>query len=68
MKRPYKLQPCKGCREEGCLTDVFCYPSSIEHGKSILLFGKLLASKNARGVSADELVIEERNAAFIIKS
>jgi hypothetical protein len=63
LERPYKLEHCKACKEKGCLTDIFCHTSSIEHGKLILSSGKLLSSKNARGVSVSDLMYESRNAA-----
>jgi len=63
VERPYKLEHCKACKENGCVTNIFCHTSSIEHGKSILSTGKLLSSKNARGISVSKLMEESRNAA-----
>lgn len=63
IERPHKLEHCKACKENGCLTDMFCHTSSIEDGKKIFSSGKLLSSKNARGISVSNLMDESRNAA-----
>ena len=45
------------------MTEFVCHTASYENAQKILSSGKLLSAVKARGVSAEQLMMEDRNAA-----
>jgi len=60
---PAKITECTACKQHGCLTEFVCHTATIENAKKILSSGKLLSAVKAFGKTADELVLDKRNAA-----
>ena len=61
---PARITECSACPTyKGCMTDFVCHTSSAENAKKILSCGSLYSAVRARGVSAEELQKEARNAA-----
>ncbi|MBR5870116.1 MAG: phosphate ABC transporter ATPase [Clostridia bacterium] len=61
---PARITECTACPTyKGCMTDFVCHTSSAENAKKILSCGSLYSAVRARGVSAEELQKEARNAA-----
>ena len=60
---PEKITECTYCRQNGCLTRFVCHTATIENAKKILECGKLLSAVKAFNKSANELVLDSRNAA-----
>ncbi len=62
--RPALLTECTACPvRRGCDTEFVCHTTSAENAVSILKCGRILSAVGARGVSAQELAREKRNAA-----
>ena len=62
--RPRKITECTACPyRKGCMTEFVCHTSPIENAKMIFSSGKLLSAVNARGMPAEILMKEDRNAA-----
>lgn len=60
---PEKITECTYCKQNGCLTRFVCHTATIENAKKILDGGKLLSAVKAFNKTADELVLDKRNAA-----
>ncbi len=61
---PEKITECIACpKYKGCMTDFVCHTSPVENAIKIFDCGSLLSAVLARGKSAKELRLEERNAA-----
>lgn len=63
VPRPELITECTACRHHGCKTDWVCHTASPENAKSIFRSGWLLSAVKARGVPAQQLADEPRNAA-----
>lgn len=64
VNRPKLLTECTACpMRQGCETEFVCHTTSLENAISILKCGSLLSAVKARGISANELSKEPRNAA-----
>ena len=62
--RPKLLTECTACPvRKGCVTEHVCHTTSCENAIKIFECGKLLSALNARKVSLEELMSENRNAA-----
>ena len=62
--RPKLLTECTACPyRKGCVTDYVCHTTSADNAIKIFECGKLLSALNARKVSVEELMSENRNAA-----
>lgn len=62
--RPEKITECTACPvRKGCMTEFVCHTTSPENARSIFRSGKLLSACKARGISAEQLMQEKRNAA-----
>lgn len=62
--RPQLLTECTACPyRKGCVTDYVCHTTSVENAIKIFACGKLLSAINARKVSVETLMQENRNAA-----
>ena len=62
--RPALLTECTACPvRKGCVTEFVCHTASPENAKKILACGSLLSAVKARGIPAEELMAEPRNAA-----
>ena len=62
--RPSLLTECTACPvRKGCVTAFVCHTASVENARKILACGSLLSAVKARGVPAEELMAEARNAA-----
>ena len=60
---PSLITECTACRHGGCITEFVCHTTSVENARKILQCGSLLSAIKARGVSVEELMAEDRNAA-----
>ena len=61
---PSRITECTACPTyKGCMTDFVCHTSSAENAKMILSCGSLYSAVRARGLSAEVLQKEARNAA-----
>jgi hypothetical protein len=60
---PKKITECTYCKHGGCLTDFVCHTATPDNAKNIFTSGKLLSAVKAFNKTADELVIDPRNAA-----
>lgn len=61
---PKLITECTACPyRKGCVTEYVCHTTSLENAKKKFQSGKLLSAVKARGISASELAIENRNAA-----
>lgn len=61
---PACITECTACPTyRGCMTDFVCHTSSVENAKKILSCGSLLSAVRARGLPAEVLQKEKRNAA-----
>lgn len=61
---PEKITECTACpKYKGCFTDFVCHTSPIENAIKILDCGSLLSPVSARGIPAEKLKAEKRNAA-----
>lgn len=61
---PDKIMECTACpRYKGCMTDMVCHTSPLENAVKILDCGSLLSPVLARGIPAEALRREARNAA-----
>lgn len=60
---PRLLTECTACLDRGCRTDLVCHTTSLENAIKIFRCGSLLSATKARGIPADELMKESRNAA-----
>ena len=64
VPRPKLLTECTACPyRKGCVTDYVCHTTSADNAIKIFECGKLLSALNARKVSVEELMSENRNAA-----
>ncbi len=62
--RPKLLTECTACpHRKGCVTEYVCHTTSADNAIKIFECGKLLSARNARKVSVEELMSENRNAA-----
>lgn len=62
--RPNLITECTSCPyRKGCVTEFVCHTTSIENAVKIFESGKLLSAVNARKVSVEQLMNENRNAA-----
>lgn len=62
--RPALITECTACPvRKGCETAFVCHTTSPENARSIFRCGKLLSAVRARGIPAEELARESRNAA-----
>lgn len=62
--RPKLLTECTACPyRKGCVTDYVCHTTSADNAIKIFACGKLLSAINARKVSVETLMKENRNAA-----
>ncbi len=62
--RPAVITACTACPyRKGCVTEYVCHTTSVENAIRILRCGKLLSAVKARGVPAEQLMQEKRNAA-----
>ena len=61
--RPALLTECTACSFGGCHTDLVCHTTSPENAIKILQCGSLLSATKARGIPAEQLMVEGRNAA-----
>ena len=62
--RPKLITECTACPyRKGCETEYVCHTTSFENAIKIFECGKLLSAVNARKVSVEELLSENRNAA-----
>lgn len=63
-KRPSVIRECTACPvRKGCMTDFVCHTAPVENAVKILRCGFLLSAVRARGLSAEVLMKEPRNAA-----
>lgn len=62
-KVPNFISECTACLHKGCHTDYVCHIASLEATRAIFKCGSLLSSTRSRGVSAEILASEDRNAA-----
>lgn len=61
---PTRITECTACPTyKGCMTDFVCHTSSAENAQKILSCGSLYSAVRARGLSAEVLQKEARNAA-----
>ena len=61
---PARITECTACPTyKGCMTDFVCHTSSPENAKKILACGSLYSAVRARGLPAEVLQKEARNAA-----
>ena len=64
IPRPKLLTECTACPyRKGCVTDFVCHTTSADNAIKIFKCGKLLSALNARKVTVEELMRENRNAA-----
>lgn len=64
VSRPKLITECTACPyRKGCETEFVCHTTSVENAAKIFESGKLLSAVKARGVSAELLMTESRNAA-----
>ena len=62
--RPKLITECTACPYRGgCETEFVCHTTSVENAAKIFASGKLLSAVKARGISAEQLMAEGRNAA-----
>ena len=62
--RPKLLTECTACPyRKGCVTEYVCHTTSADNAIKIFECGKLLSALNARKISVEELMHENRNAA-----
>ena len=57
------ITECTACLDKGCLTDFVCHTTSLENAIKIFECGSLLSATRARGIPAEILMQESRNAA-----
>lgn len=63
-ERPSLITECTACpHRKGCETAFVCHTASAENAEKILDSGKLLSAVRARGIPAEKLMKESRNAA-----
>ena len=61
---PKRITECTACPyRKGCETEFVCHTTSVENAAKIFESGKLLSAVNARGIPAEQLMMESRNAA-----
>lgn len=60
---PFLITECTACRQKGCETSFVCHTSPVENALKIFKSGKLLSAVKARGIFAEQLMAESRNAA-----
>ena len=64
ISRPDLITECTACPyRKGCETKFVCHTTSLENAIKIFGSGKLLSAVRARGISAEQLMTESRNAA-----
>lgn len=64
VPRPKLITECTACPyRRGCETEYVCHTSSVENAIKIFRCGSLLSAVRARGLPAEELMRESRNAA-----
>lgn len=64
VSRPKLITECTACPyRKGCETEFVCHTTSVENAAKILKSGRLLSAVKARGISAEVLMTESRNAA-----
>ena len=64
VPRPGLITECTACPvRKGCVTEFVCHTTSVENAVSIFRCGKLLSAVRARGIPAEQLMAEARNAA-----
>lgn len=63
-KRPSVIRECTACAARGgCMTDFVCHTAPVENAVKIFKCGSLYSAVRARGISAEILMKEARNAA-----
>ena len=64
ISRPNLITECTACPyRKGCETKFVCHTASVENAVKIFESGKLLSAVKARGIPAEQLMAESRNAA-----
>ena len=64
ISRPNLITECTACPyRKGCETEFVCHTTSVENAAKIFESGKLLSAVKARGIPAEQLMRESRNAA-----
>ena len=64
VSRPNLITECTACPyRKGCETEFVCHTTSVENAAKIFASGKLLSAVKARGIPAEQLMTESRNAA-----
>ena len=64
ISRPNLITECRACPyRKGCETEFVCHTTSVENAARIFESGKLLSAVKARGIPAEQLMMESRNAA-----
>ena len=64
VPRPGLITECTACPyRRGCVTEYVCHTTSVENAVKIFQCGKLLSAVKARGIAAEQLMKEKRNAA-----
>ena len=60
---PKKITECTACCQHGCMTDFLIHTADADTANKILDSGEIRSAVYARGMSAEALMQEERNAA-----
>lgn len=64
ISRPSLITECTACPyRKGCETEFVCHTTSAENAARIFESGNLLSAVKARGIPAEQLMMESRNAA-----
>lgn len=64
VQRPKLITECTACPyRKGCETEFVCHTTSIENAIKIFECGYLYSAVKARGIEAEKLMLEKRNAA-----
>ena len=64
ISRPNLITECTACPyRKGCETAFVCHTTSVENTARIFESGRLLSAVKARGIPAEQLMTESRNAA-----
>ena len=64
ISRPNLITECRACPyRKGCETEFVCHTTSAENATRIFKSGNLLSAVKARGIPAEQLMLESRNAA-----
>ena len=64
IPRPHLITECTACPyRKGCETEYVCHTTALENAFSIFQSGKLFSAVKARGIAAEQLMKESRDAA-----